>query len=241
MRLSTMRTAVVIAAALMIAPAISLSQSATEKQNADSKLSIVYSPSPSPLVTVTNNYSSPLTGMVITISGTVAPYKRVGIVWFDAGLNFRRDTPLKQGGSRKYGVPSRVAQTVTPVLGAAIFEDGTVIGDAHWLSKLHARRQSASDEIRVVTKLLNESLTQHRTNDQIISSLKDMHASLSKTIPDQEQRMTAGLVIYAAITNLEHGGVAGSIGDPQKTIPAAILPMFDEWHSSLTRYDKSVN
>jgi hypothetical protein len=48
-------------------------------------------------------------------------------------------------------------------------------------------------------------------------------------------------VIHAAVSNLQHGGVVGAIGDPQKTIPAAILPMFTEWRSNLARYDKNVN
>jgi|SRR5487761_301795 len=227
---------------LLIPAVISMLAGSAVGQDLRSKVSISYSLTPTPNVTVTNNYSSRLTGMVITVSSTVAPYRRTEIIWFDSGINFRRDPPLESRASRSFSVgPINQAPTLEPKLAAVAFEDGTSAGDQQWLSKLHARRQAASDEIKAVTQLLNQALAQHQPNEQIISSLDSMKASLRSSIPEIEARIAAGLVIGTAVGNLERASAGGVIGDPQKTIPAVILPLFGQWRGALKRYDRNIS
>ncbi len=70
MRIRTAGTAVAILAVVTIASTISFSQSGAGVQDAGNRLSITYSLTPNPLVKITNNYSSPLTAMVVTVSST---------------------------------------------------------------------------------------------------------------------------------------------------------------------------
>lgn len=124
---------------------------------------------------------------------------------------------------------------------AVTFEDGTSAGDPEWLSNLHARRESAYREIAELTQLLNRAVTQHEANNQIVSSLKELRASLTGTGAAFGSRGAAELVIRAAVSNLEVGSVGGVVGDPQRTIPSIILPIFAEWRGALQRYDTKVN
>ncbi len=227
---------------LLIPAVISMLAGSAVGQDPGGKVSVSYSLTPTPHVTVTNNYSSRLTGMVITVSSTVAPYRRTEIIWFDSGINFRRDPPLESGASRSFPVgPTKQAPTLEPKLAAVAFEDETSAGDQQWLSELHARRQAASDEIKTVTELLNQAFAQGQPNDQIISSLDGLKASLRTSIPEIEARIAAELVIGTAVSNLERASVGGAVGDPQKTIPAVILPLFAEWRGDLKRYDRKIN
>lgn len=210
-------------------------------QDLTSRVSVAYLLTPTPHVVVTNNYVSPLTGFVITVSSTAAPYRTREIIWFDSGLNFRHDYPLEPGQdySRPVG-PISQASSLQPRLKAVTFQDSSSAGDPSWLSKLHERRKAAYNEIGIVTALLNQALAQHEPNNQIISALNSTDASLRSTMPDAEARGAAQLVVYAAVSNLKRGGLQGDIGDPQKTIPLAILPLFAEWRAALQRYDKNV-
>ena len=207
-------------------------------QELGNKVSVAYT---APLVTVINNYSSRLTGMVMTISTKVAPHRTVEIIWLDSGLNFRHDLPLESGGSRSFQVgPVGQASVLEPQVMAVAFEDSTSAGDPQWLSKLHARRKAAYDQIGAVTALLNQALAEHQTNEQIISALNSMKGLLKTSIPEAEIRIAAGLVIETTVSNLERGGVRGAIGDPEKTVPAAIFPLFAEWRGALKRYDRNM-
>jgi hypothetical protein len=201
---------------------------------------ISYSLDPTPHVTITNNYSSRLTGAAILVSNTVSGRRRE-IIWFDSGVNFKHDPPIEIGASRSFPVgPVAESPALKPAIMALTFEDGTTAGDSGWLSKLHARRRVAYDEILQITDLLNKALAQHESGQQIISSLTAARDSLTTGVAEPETRVPAGLVIYAAIANLERGGISGSVGDPQKTIPATILPIFSEWRGALKRYDKTI-
>lgn len=209
-------------------------------QDLGNKVSVAYTLKPAPLVTVTNNYSSRLTGMVMTIS-KVVPHRTVEIIWLDSGLNFRHDLPLESGGSRSFQVgPVGQASVLEPQVMAVAFEDSTSAGDPQWLSKLHARRKAAYDQIGAVTALLNQALAERQTNEQIISALNSMKGLLKTSIPEVEIRIAAGLVIETTVSNLERGGVRGAIGDPEKTVPAAIFPLFAEWRGALKRYDRNM-
>ena len=206
------------------------------------KVSLAYSIQPRPQVTAINNYSSPLIGMVITVASTVSPYRTTEIIWFDSGVNFKHDPPLLNNQSRSYGVgPADQAPSLQPQLMAIECEDGTSAGDPQWLSKLHIRRKAAYDEIGTVAALLNRALSQHQAKKQIISDLNNMEASLRTNVPEVAARGVADLVIYAAVSNLERGGIRGDVGNPEKTIPLTILPLFDQWRAALKRYEKGIN
>lgn len=210
-------------------------------QDLGNKVSFSYSLNPRPIVTITNNYRSPLTGMVMTVSSTVAPYHTMEIIWFDSGVNVRHDPPLVTGQSLSFSVgPVKQAPNLQPHLMAVTFEDSTFAGDPQWLAKLHERRQAAYDEIGTVTRLLSQALAQHQPNDQIISTLNDMDASLRTSVPEMESRAAADLVIGTAVSNLQRGGIGGYIGDPQKTIPLVLLPLLERWREALKRYDGSI-
>lgn len=205
------------------------------------RVPISYSLSPTPHVTITNQYSSRLSGAVIRVSNTDTG-ERTEIIWFDSGVNFKHDTPIEIGASRSFPVgPADEASALQPAIEALTFEDGTSVGDSGWLAKLHARRKAAYDEISTVTQLLNQALAQHQSEQEIISSLKAVRASLGTAFAEPEARIPAGLVIYAAVSNLERGGITGSVGDPQRTIPAVILPIFAEWRGALKHYDRKVD
>lgn len=210
-------------------------------QDLRSKVSMVYSSTPIPQITITNNHSRRLTGMVITVSSVVASHTRGEVIWLDSGVNFKHDRPLESGESRSFHVTlGRQDPTAEPQLMAVSFDDFTSGGDDQWVAKLHARRRAAYDEIGVVTSLLNQALAKNEPNEQIISTLNDMHKSLRTSISLVEARSAAGLVINTAVSNLERGGVGGSIGDPQKTIPVVLLPMFNEWREALKHYDRNI-
>lgn len=210
-------------------------------QSLKNRVSLAYSLQPSPHVTVTNNYSSRLTGMVITVSTTTAPYRTAEIIWSDSGVDFRQYPPLDKGQSRAFPVgPVRLASELQPHIMAVAFEDGTSAGDPQWLSKLHGRRQAAYDEIAAVTTVLNNALADHRSNDEIISMLIGMRESLKTSNPEREARVAARLVIDTTIRNLEQGGAPDAVGDPEKTIPAAVFPLFGEWRGAIRSYDGSV-
>lgn len=210
-------------------------------QEIGNRVSLTYSLQPAPRLTVTNNYSSRLTGMVVTVSTTTAPYRTTEIIWADSGVSFRQYPPLDSGQSRSFPVgPIRLAPELQPHLMAVTFEDGTSVGDPQWLAKLHARRQAAYDEITAVTTVLNEALDKHQSNEQIISTLTDMLDSLKTSNTNREARFAARLVIETTIRNLKEGGFKDAVGDPQKTIPATIFPLFAEWRGEIKRHDPSV-
>jgi hypothetical protein len=210
-------------------------------QDLEKKVTVTYSLEPVPQVTITNNYSSALTGTAIVISGTLGNHKTTQTIWLDSGLNFHHDQPLKTNESRSFRVSKfEEGAALSPHLMAVTFEDQTSAGDPEWISKFHARRKAAYDEIGAVTALLNQALVQHQTTEQIVTSLNGMQSSLKTDIPEAKTRIAAGLVIEAAVRNLEQGGVKGSIGDPQQTIPAAILPLFGQWSEALKRFDKNI-
>lgn len=230
------RVAITIAIASVFIVGVAKAQDPADRVTVD------YSPSPTPHVTVTNNYPSRLTGMVIVVSSTLAAHGMTGTMWFDPGLNFRNEHPLQAGESLSFPVgPIDQASTLQPRLMAAAFEDLTSVGDPRWLSLLHSRRKAAYDEIGAVTTMLNQALAEHQTKDQIVSGLEGMKDSLKSSIAEGRARVAARLVIATAISNLERGGVRGSIGDPQKTIPLALLPLFAQWRGALKQFDHNLS
>jgi len=161
------------------------SRTSAAAQDVGNKVSLAYSIEPKPQATVTKNYSAPVTGMVITVSSTVAPNRTMEILWFDSGANFRHDTPLQTGQSRSFGVgPISQGATLQPQVMAVEFEDGTSAGAPQWLSELHGRRKAAYDQIAAVTSLLNQAFAQHEPNEQIISELNGMEGSLKTSFPE---------------------------------------------------------
>lgn len=210
-------------------------------QEIRNRVSLTYSLQPVPRLTVTNNYPARLTGMVLTVSTTTAPYRTTEIIWADSAVSFRQYPPLDSGQSRSFPVgPIRLAPELQPHLMAAAFEDGTALGDPHWLAELHARRQAAYDEITAVTTVLNEALDKHQSNEQITSTLAGMRDSLKSSNTDREARFAARLVIETTIRNLKEGGFKDAVGDPQKTIPVTIFPLFAEWRGQIKRHDPSI-
>lgn len=209
-------------------------------QDLGNRVSYAYSPTPAAQVRVTNNYSSPLTGVVIV---TVGPHGGRGITWFDSAINFRHDQPIKPGESRTFAVGHALnqdASTLQPKVMAVTFDDLSSAGDSQWVFRFHSRRKAAYEEIAAVSALLGQALSEHQPNDEIIATLHGLQGSLRTSNPDKHARAAASLVIEAAMSNLERGGVRGAHGDPQKTIPAVVMPLFAEWRGALQRYDTSV-
>jgi hypothetical protein len=209
-------------------------------QGVGSKVSMIYSLKPNPHVTVTNNYSSPLTGLVIIVPDPAAPGRPAEAIWYDSGVNFAHNPPLETGQSYSFPVgPIDKAPTFHPRVTAVTFQDFTSAGSRHWLAELHARREAAYNEIAVVTDLLKNALDQHQQNAGIVAALQAMRASLPTKVPHIWPRIAAEYVIYFATSNLERGGVVGHIGDPRDTIPV-ILPIFTRWRTALKRTDRTV-
>ena len=209
-------------------------------QGVGSKVSMAYALKPQPHVTVTNDYHSPLTGLVIIVPDPAAPGRVAEAIWYDSGVNFAHNPPLETGQTYSFPVgPIDKAPTFHPRVMAVTFQDSTSAGSRHWLSELHARREAAYNEIAAVTELLKHALGQHEQNTDIIAALQAMRASLPTKVPRMWPRIAAEYVIYFATSNLERGGVVGHIGDPQDTIPV-ILPIFTRWRAALKRTDKAV-
>lgn len=209
-------------------------------QGLGNRVSFAYSPTPAPQVTVTNNYSSPLTGIVIV---TLGLHGGRGITWFDSAINFRHDKPIEPGESLTFTVGHALNQdvsTLRPEVMAVTFGDLSSAGDAQWVSRFHSRRKTTYQEIAAVSALLSQALSEHQPNDEIIATLRSLHGSLRTSNPDKHARAAASLVIETAMSNLDRGGVRGAHGDPQKTIPAVVLPLFAEWRGALQRYDTSI-
>lgn len=228
------QSSVIVAAASMLAAAGAAGQSL-------SKVSVVYLLTPRPHVTVTNNDPSPLTGMVITVRSSVAPYRRTEIIWFDSGTYFWSDPPLPTGQSRTFPVgPLAEASNLRPRLRAVAFQDSTSAGDPHWLAEVDARRKAAYAEIGSVTALLNQGLAQAQSNQQILSSLKAAEWTMFASTPDVNAKTAAEFGIDVTETNLKRARVGDAVGDPQKTIPAIILPLFSRWRAALKRFDRNI-
>jgi hypothetical protein len=209
-------------------------------QDLEKKVSVTHSLEPRPHVTITNNYSSKLTGIAIVNSGTIDNRKVIQTIWLDSALNFHHDYPLETNESRSFQVAHfDQGAALSPHLMAVTFEDQTSAGDPELISKFHARRKAAYDEIGAVTALLNQAYVQHQTKDQIIASLNDMHDSLKTNIHEVKTRIAAGLVIDNAVSNLE--GPGGAIRDPQQIIPEILLPKFAAWREALKRFDNNIS
>ncbi len=226
---------------LLVAAASLFGAVGLKGQGLTSKVSVATSLKPRPHVTITNNYSSPLSGLVVIMSTAAAPQKAVETVWYDSGLSFTHNPPLGSGQSYSFPVgPADQAPNLQPHLLAVGFQDGESFGDRHWLSELHARRVSADEEIRAVTALLNQALAQRESEAEVLSALKTTRGSLAASVPDVWPRMAAEFVIDWTTANLERAGLVGDIGDPRKTIPLVILPWFSRWHAALRRSDPSI-
>lgn len=225
--------------ALLVAVASMFAAVGAAGQNVGNKVSMTYSPQPR--VTVTNDYSSPLTGLVIIVTSKAAPNRTAAAIWYDSGLYFTHNPPLDPGQNYSFPVgPVNKAPSLQPRVMAIAFQDGESFGSRHWLSEVRMRRQAAYKEIGAVTALLKEVLARHEPNAKIVSTLNTMNASLRTDVPDMWSRIAAAFVIQWTTGNLERAGVGGHIGDPEKTIPMVILPWFSRWSAALKRYDRDL-
>lgn len=230
-----LRNVLVVAVASMFATVVAAGQ------GAGNKVSMTYSLKPQPHVTVTNNYHSPLTGLVIIVTSKATPNRTAEVIWYDSGLYFTHNRPLDPGQSHSFPVgPINEAPSLQPHVTAATFQDSTSAGSQHWLSELQLRRQAAYKEIGEITAMLKQALAQHESNAEIVSKLETMNASLGTDISDVWPRIAAEFVIHWTTTNLERAGVVGHIGDPAKTVPVVILPWFSRWSAALKRNDRDL-
>lgn len=226
---------------LLAAAASTLGAVGAAGQGLGAKVSVVTSLKPQPHVTVTNNWSSPLTSLVIVMSTASAPRKPVAVAWYDSGLYFTHNPPLATGQSYSFPFgPANLAPNLQPHLLAIGFQDGEAFGEQRWLSEIRARREAAYRELATVTALVNRALAEHEPEAGIISSLETARGSLTCRVSDVWPRMAAEFVIFWATGNLKRAGVPGHIGDPQMTIPLVILPWFSRWRAALKRYDPSL-
>jgi hypothetical protein len=224
---------------LLMVGALLLAAASAAAQDLSNKVQVVYSLSPRPHITATNAYSSPLTGMVVTMDSAVPPKRTYEVIWYDSGVYFTQFPPLASGQSYTFPVgPLNQAPNLQPHLWAVAFQDGESFGDPHWLAELHARREAAYQEIGTVSALLNQALAQRESSEQVISTLNSMRASLTASIPDPLTRIAAGFVVDWAIANLQPPRGPGRFDtDPQRRIPNVILPFFVRWRAALTRTD----
>lgn len=225
---------------LLVATVSLLCAAGAAGQSLSSKVQVVYSLRPRPHVTVTNVYSSPLSGMVVTMDTTTAPQRTYEIIWYDSGVYFTQFPPLGSGQSYAFPVgPASLAPNLQPHLWAVAFQDGQSFGDAHWLAELRARRTAAYKEIGTVSTQLDQALAQHETNTEVISTLDNMKYSLRTSVADPLARIAAGFVVDWAIANLKAPpGATGRFDtDPQRRIPDTILPFFARWRAALMRTD----
>jgi hypothetical protein len=227
---------------LLIAAASLVCAAGAAGQDLSNKVQVVYSLDPAPHLTATNVYSSPITGMAITVDTATAPQRRYEIFWYDSGVAFTHNPPLDVGQSYSLPVgPVNLAPDLQPHIWAVAFQDGESFGDPHWLAELHARREAAYKEIGTVTKTLNDALAQHESNDEIVSTLNNMKASLRTSIADPEPRIAAMFVTEWAVGNLRRPpGLAAHWGSPEERVSLVILPFFARWREALQRYDPKV-
>ncbi len=231
---SRVRDAALVTAALILAAA------GVGGQVRGDKVSLAYLPSPRPHVKITNDYSSPLVVAVVAISPVYAPREVRETDWYDPAVYFPLDPPVDPGRSFSFTVGSSEAPYVEPHLVAVVFQDGSSAGDEHLLSELHPRRQAAYSEIEAVSELLGQSLAKHDSDTEIVSALKAMSSSLRGGTRDAQRIGGAVWVIHVALRDLERARVAGEVGNPGRTIPAVILPLFSRWRAALKHYDPGV-
>ncbi len=198
---------------------------------------------PGPSVTITNNYSSPITGLFILARATSADGRRSS--WADitydpsitTSTNDRDYQPIGTGQSRSFqvhaGFRGADPTAIHTELKAAVFLDGASAGEPAWVAELLAKRRCYLEELDYVEKLLTNARNNRLDNGSIISSVKARRASLGISIPANAATNTIGcrgsanLVDGHTISNLEEASVGGEVGNPQKTIPI-ILEVFNK-------------
>lgn len=201
------------------------------------KVSLVYSVVPRPSVVVTNNYSSAITGLIIE-SGSAAPkggMRITGMAGLDVGTNFPHDKPILNGESRSFEIGyfrSEDTSDLRPQLKAAVFADGTSVGDPASVSSIFTRRENAYHELTAVENFLEGALKEREDTATVASSLRQMDASVASGPQGTDFKVPVRHVIYMVIRNVEHASVGGEVGNPQRTIPALINAM-RQWQGAL--------
>lgn len=220
---------------LRMAASVLIFGCATAWGQAGSKVSLNYFPQPRPHVTVTNNYSSPVTGLLI-VTLEPKPGGRGGgreMGGLDTGVNWPHDRSLAPGESLSLNVGHFLGvdpSTLHPQLAAAVFADGTSIGGPEWVHEIRARWIDTFNEIAKVQAVLSRAAGTGVGKDALVASLQQMKAGLAGE-PTLE-KVASSLAIDRAIVNLQRAPVEGVVGDPQKTIPM-LLTNFSQWRGVL--------
>jgi hypothetical protein len=203
-------------------------------QKPGEKASIEYSAQPRPMAIVTNNYSSPITGLIIQSWHRSATGRATGsaVITFDPSTNDPTYAPIASRQSRSFeGGCDLGAHTCQPELKAVIFADDSTYGDPDWVAELRGVRRCFLEELAAVELILRRAKDSGLDNQAIISLLEERRSSLKAAIPVNSAtghigcRLSVELIDGTAIGNLRNARVGGESGNPQKTVPV-ILDMF---------------
>lgn len=206
-------------------------------QQTTERVSLLFSVVPRPSVVVTNNYASPITGLLIETDST-APNggsRIAGMAGLDTGINFPHDRPIQVGESRTFDIGyfrGENTATLKPRLMAAVFADGTSVGDPASISSIFVRRENAYKELATLQAFLSDALKNERDSATVLSSLHQMDESTANSTLGADYKIAVRHVLYMVISNLERAKVDGEVGNPQRTIPV-LLDAMHKWQDAL--------
>lgn len=246
-RLARFSTAGAVVLALS-AVALTALGSGAAPQKAGEKASVEYSAQPRPMAIVTNNHSSPITGLIIKSWHRSASGRATGssVLTFDPSMNDPTYEPIGSGQSRSFeGICNLRESTCQPELKAVIFADDSTYGDPDWVAELRGVRRCFLEELAAVELILRRAKDSGLDNQAIISLLEERRSSLKAAIPENSATRTiecrvvsTDVIDGTAIANLEYASVSGKSGNPQKTIPV-ILDVFQKMRGKMAAVEAS--
>ena len=211
------KVARVVAVALLGTSVVAVLALTAFSQKGGERISARYSPGPQPMVTITNNHSSPITGMLIENRIESPDGHRVvrQVFRYDPTTHDPAYRQITTGQTHTFNLgQSRDAGSaaLNPTVKAVIFADGTSFGDPDWVDELRAARQCSFNELGVIEGILNDAIEQGLDTTSVISLLKQRQESVKVSFPGNgktktsECRAAAHFVYHGPLSTLERGG-----------------------------------
>lgn len=214
-------------------------------QRVEERITTTFVTQPRPQLTVTNNYSSPITGLLVENKVTSPDGRERGslITAFDPTTHDARYRLIATGESQTFPIGNFEGSdpaALNPQVKAVIFDDNTSFGNSAWVKELRNRRRCHLAEITNVTALLTRAKQQALDNAAVVSLLKQRTEDIVRTIPNNpgvttNQCRTAASVIANSVradfeANIQRGGPESKVVIPHAI---SVLQKHRDQHADL--------